>query len=66
MTELTSNHFPQKVNMAAQNPFIDYYENQALGKYHQIGCGFYTDLPWQKGYVLVVYLAQLRVALFHF
>ena len=32
------------------NPFIEYYENQALGKQQQIGHGFYTGLPWQKGY----------------
>ena len=52
MTELTSNHFSQKVVMVAHNPFIEYYENQALGKQQQIGHGFYTSLPWQKSYVI--------------
>ena len=36
--------------MVAHNPFIKYYENQASGKQQQIGHGFYTGLPWQKGY----------------
>ena len=34
--------------MTAHNPFIEYYENQALGKHQQRGHGFYTGLPWQK------------------
>ena len=50
MTGLTLNHFPRKVELAAHNPFIEYYENQALGKQQQIGHEFYTGLPWQKGY----------------
>ena len=36
--------------MTAHNPFIEYYESQALGKHHQTGHGLYIDLPWQKGY----------------
>ena len=32
------------------NLFIEYYENQASGKQQQIAHGFYTGLPWQKGY----------------
>ena len=36
--------------MVAHNPFIEYYENQALGKHQQICHGFYTGLPWQKSY----------------
>ena len=50
MTVLTSNHLPRKVDMAANNPFIEYYENQALGKQQQIDLGFYIGLPWQNGY----------------
>ena len=50
VTPLTRNHLPQKVNMSIHSPFIEYYQNQALGKQQQIGYGFYTGLPWQKGY----------------
>jgi hypothetical protein len=35
--------------MSTHNPYIEYYVNQALGK-TQTGHGFYTGLPWQKGY----------------
>ena len=35
--------------MSTHNPFIEYYTNQALGK-QQTGYGFYTGLPWQRGY----------------
>ena len=36
--------------MSTHNPFIEYYRNQALGKQQQTGYGFYTGLPWQRGY----------------
>ena len=35
--------------MSTHNPYIEYYTNQALGK-QQNGYGFYTGLPWQRGY----------------
>ena len=50
MTELMLNHSPRNADMSTHNPFIEYYESQALGKQPQIGHGFYTGLPWQKGY----------------
>ena len=50
MNVLTVNHLPQKVDMAAHNPFIEYYENQVLGKHQQTDHGFYTGLTCQKGY----------------
>ena len=59
MTVLTSNHLPQKVDMSAHNPFIEYYIKQT-------GHGFYNGLPWQKGYGIGGCLVQLRIDLFRF
>ena len=49
MIRRTSNHLPRKGVMSTHNPFIEYYRDQALGK-QQTGYGFYTGLPWQRGY----------------
>ena len=50
MTVLTIIHSHRNADMSTHNPYIEYYVKQSLGKQPQIGHGFYTGLPWQKGY----------------